>query len=62
MDMLTVDVTDLDNVVIGDQVILWGGGLSVNEVAAHVGAIGYELLTRLPARLPREYIPDSDEL
>ena len=56
MDMLTVDVTDLDNIVIGDQVLLWGGGLTVDEVAAHVGAIGYELLTRLPARVPREYI------
>ena len=56
MDMVMVDVTDLEDVVIGDQVMLWGNGLSVNEVAAHVGALAYELLTRLPPRLPREYV------
>lgn len=53
MDMITVDVTDLDNVRIGDPVILWGRGLPVAEVAEPAGTIGYELLTRMPARTPR---------
>lgn len=56
MDMITVDVTDLPSVALGDEVILWGEGLSVNEVAACAGTISYELLTRLPRRTPREYI------
>jgi alanine racemase len=56
MDMVTVDVTDLKDVQIGDRVVFWGDGLSVVEVADHVGALAYELLTRLPPRLPREYI------
>jgi alanine racemase len=54
MDMLTVDVTDLPPVGVGDPAILWGEGLPVGEVAQHAGTIGYELLARMPARVPRE--------
>ena len=53
MDMITVDVTDLPEVRVGDTVVLWGDGLPVAEVAGHVGTIGYELTTRMPARTPR---------
>ncbi|MGB2115521.1 MAG: alanine racemase [Porticoccaceae bacterium] len=57
MDMITVDITDLNtDVEIGTDVTLWGGELSVTEVAEHCGTIGYELLTRMPARVPRIYI------
>jgi len=55
MDMITVDVTDLDSVVIGDEVILWGDQLSANEVASHADTIGYEIMTRLQNRVPRVY-------
>lgn len=55
MDMITVDVTQLSNVALGDEVVLWGRGLSVNEVAASAGTISYELLTRMPRRVPRIY-------
>ena len=53
MDMITVDVTDLPEVHVGDEVVLWGKGLPVGEVAQHAGTIGYELTTRMPARTPR---------
>ena len=56
MDMITVDVTDLESIKIGDEVTLWGPDLSVNEIAHHCGTIGYELLTRMPSRVPRTYI------
>jgi alanine racemase len=56
MDMITVDVSDLDSVAIGDAVELWGNQLPVNKVAAHCGTLGYELLTRMPLRVPRIYI------
>ena len=55
MDMITVDVTDVD-AQIGDRVILWGAELPVNEVARFCDSIGYELLTRMPARVPRVYL------
>ncbi|MFV8816208.1 alanine racemase [Haliea sp. E17] len=53
MDMITVDVTDIALVAIGDEAVLWGEGLPVGEIARHAGTIGYELLTRMPARTPR---------
>jgi len=56
MDMITVDVTDLEEVQIGDEVTLWGPGLPVAEVAEWAGTIGYELTTRMPPRTPRVYI------
>jgi alanine racemase len=56
MDMITVDVTDVSNVAIGDRVVLWGLGLSVDEIAKHAGTIGYELLCRVTARVPRVYV------
>jgi alanine racemase len=56
MDMITVDVTDLNNVAIGDNAVLWGPGLSVNDVASHCNTIGYELITQLSGRVPRQYL------
>jgi alanine racemase len=55
MDMITIDVTNLTGVEVGDQVCLWGKGLSINEVAHHAGTIGYELMTRVTQRLPIQY-------
>jgi alanine racemase len=56
MDMITVDVTDIPEVQVGDEVILWGDGLPASEVASSAGTIGYELTTRMPARTPRVVI------
>jgi len=53
MDMITVDITDLEDVTLGDEVVLWGKDLPVGEVAEYAGTIGYELTTRMPARTPR---------
>ncbi|GAC20169.1 alanine racemase [Paraglaciecola arctica] len=50
MDLISVDVTDLQNVHIGDPAILWGKDLSANEVASWADSIGYELVTRMPKR------------
>jgi len=59
MDMISVDLTDIcgdrDGVSIGDSVELWGETLSVNEVAASAGTIGYELLAGLTRRVPLVY-------
>lgn len=56
MDMITVDVTDLDGVKVGDRAELWGAHISLNEVAERVGTISYELTTRMPGRTPRVYV------
>lgn len=62
MDMLTVDLTDLPDVQIGDRAILWGEELPINEVAQGAGTIPYQLLCNLN-RVPVQYhglpVPDS---
>jgi alanine racemase len=55
MDMLTVDLSDLPEAAVGDTVELWGAHLPVDEVAQAAGTIGYELLTKVTARVPRRY-------
>jgi alanine racemase len=55
MDMLTVDLTDLPDAAVGDAVELWGAQLPVDEVAQVAGTIGYELLSKVTARVPRRY-------
>jgi alanine racemase len=55
MDMLMVDLTDLPEAAVGDAVELWGANLPVDEVARAAGTIGYELLTKVTARVPRRY-------
>lgn len=55
MDMLAVDLTDLPQVCLGDAVELWGQALPVDELAQRCGTIGYELLTKVTPRVPRQY-------
>jgi alanine racemase len=54
MDMITVDVTDLPVVAVGDPVVLWGSEIPVEEVAAHAGAIAWDLLCGVSQRVPLE--------
>ncbi len=53
MDMITVDLRRHAGAAVGDPVVLWGKGLPVEEVAQCAGTIGYELLARMPPRVPR---------
>ncbi|MDM8348489.1 alanine racemase [Pseudomonas sp. sp1636] len=55
MDMLAVDLTDLPAAQVGDEVQLWGAQLPVDEVARAAGTIGYELLSKVTQRVPRDY-------
>lgn len=52
MDMLTIDVTDIPQAQLGSVVELWGKHISVNEVAARCGTIGYELMCAIALRVP----------
>ena len=47
MDMIILDVTDASDVKVGDTVELIGPAISVDDVAAAAGTIGYEVLTSL---------------
>jgi alanine racemase len=54
MDMITVDVTDLPAVAVGDPVVLWGSEVPVEEVAAHADAIPWDLLCSVSQRVQLE--------
>lgn len=56
MDMLTLDVTDLPNICVGDPVELWGDNLAATEVAKFNSMSAYELFTRIPPRPARRLI------
>ena len=55
MDAISVDLTGLENVNVGDPVELWGKNLTVNELAVAAGTIGYEILAGLTGRVPLVY-------
>jgi alanine racemase len=55
MDMFMIDVTDVNEVSVGDEVILFGGTLSVQEVAGWAATIPYEILTGISTRVKRVY-------
>jgi len=53
MDMITVDITDLEQIKIGDSVELWGKNINIDIVAKNSDTINYELLTRVSKRVPK---------
>jgi alanine racemase len=57
MDMLCVDLTPVPQATLGSEVSLWGKAstgevLSIDEVAAAAGTVGYELMCALATRVP----------
>jgi alanine racemase len=56
MDTTLVDVTGL-RVRPGDVAVLWGaGGQAVEDAAALVSSISYELCCQVSRRVPRVYV------
>lgn len=62
MDMMTVDVTGLEGVQPGDEVVIIGRQgdeswqrIDVREMAAAIGTIPYEIVCRVGARIERQY-------
>jgi len=64
MDQCMIDVTDLKHEVhVGDEVVLFGSQngacISVDEVAADIGTISYEVVSIISKRVPRIYLKDG---
>lgn len=55
MDMITIDLTGLEEIGVGDEVILWGEGLPADEVARNSDTIAYELFCQVTDRVERIY-------
>jgi alanine racemase len=64
MDQMMIDVTDVDDVQIGDEVVLLGYGNEkfpkVEEISSLLGTINYELICMMGRRLPRVYIRGNE--
>ena len=63
MDMMTVDVTHLEDVSPGDEAVIIGRQgseswqqIDVREMAAAIGTIPYEIVCRIGARIERQYV------
>lgn len=59
MDQTVIDVTDIDGVSPEDEVILFGEGLPVEELASLLGTINYELVCNVAHRVPRIYLKNN---
>jgi len=55
MDLVTIDVTDVPGVALGDEVVLLGDGVTAEELAAKLDTISYEVFCNVSARVPRVY-------
>lgn len=59
MDLTTIDVTDVEGVAPGDEVILLGEQgserISAEEIAERTGTIAYEVFCSVSSRVPRRY-------
>lgn len=60
MDLTMLDVGDIANVQLGDEVVVFGQQgneiLTVDEMAATLDTINYEIVTSIAARVPRIYL------
>jgi alanine racemase len=60
MDQCMVDVTEIENVKVGDEVVLMGeqNGLSftADHIAELIGTINYEITCMISKRVPRVYV------
>ncbi len=63
MDQIMVDVSELGNVAVGDEVVLYGRQgkeeISIDEMASKLGTINYEISCALNFRVPRVYFQEG---
>ncbi len=63
MDQTMLDVTDIDDVGIGDDVVVFGSGKSgeptADMIAENTGTINYEVVCLVGKRVPRIYYKDG---
>jgi alanine racemase len=60
MDLTMLDVGGIENVQMGDEVVIFGQQgnetLSVDEMASLLNTINYEIVCNITARVPRVYL------
>ena len=60
MDLMMIDVSKIDNVKVGNEVVLMGSDgneeISCAELAERAGTIAWEIITRIGSRVPRVFV------
>ncbi len=56
MDAAMIDITDVPDVQLGDEVILFGKDLPITKMAEKIGTIPYEVMTSIDRRVKRIYV------
>lgn len=57
MDSFMVDVTDIEEVKLGDEVVIWDNeNITLDELANKCDTIHYELLCTISPRVPRKFV------
>ncbi|MBR5435178.1 MAG: bifunctional UDP-N-acetylmuramoyl-tripeptide:D-alanyl-D-alanine ligase/alanine racemase [Bacteroidales bacterium] len=56
MDAAMIDVTDVPDIQLGDEVILFGKDLPITKMAERIGTIPYEVMTSIDRRVKRIYV------
>ncbi len=63
MDYCMVDVTNIDDIKVGDEVIVFGkkgdSSIFVEDIAENIGTISYEIVSVIGKRIPRVYLRDG---
>lgn len=63
MDQCMIDVTDIPDVAVGDEVVLFGkqgdAEIQLVELAEKAGTIVHEILCNMNRRVPRVYVDDE---
>ncbi len=58
MDMTMIDITGI-HATEGDEVIIFGDGLPIKDVASRIGTIPYEILTSTSERVKRVFVSEG---
>lgn len=64
MDQCMIDVTNIPDVAVGDEVVLFGqqgeGFISIDEIAEKLETINYEVVCMISRRVPRVYVKNGE--
>ena len=57
MDSFMVDVTELEEIEVGNEVIIWDNEkIKIEELATKCDTINYEILSTIGERVPRKFL------
>lgn len=63
MDGFMADVTELENVAVGDDVYIWDNeNITLEEVAEMANSMNYEIMTTISYRVPRVFVRNGEKV